>query len=328
LREQVKAAAERLGYDGPDPKGKLLSSGKVNAIGVVPTAAFGISLFFEDPYNREFLAGIAEVCEEHGCGLSLVSAADDEQLWGIRTAIVDGFIFNSIEQAELIEPAKRRRLPFVVMDFDGGPEVSSVRIDDRDGARQLAQHLIALGHRRIAVAAPLRSLHAPIFHPPGRNRPLLADATQPQRERLAGVCEAFEAAGISIDASPVLESCTSVAEAAKFGDGVATLLGRLEDATAVLAFTDKIALSVLKQARNRGFSVPSDLSVVGFDDNPESAITEPPLTTVAQPTREKGRAAAQMLLQGGPPRHVILPIELVIRASSAPPRHQEDDGQL
>ena len=62
MRERVEAAAEALGYGGPDPRGRMLSSGKVNAIGVVPPAAFGISLFFKDPYAQLFLAGVSEVC--------------------------------------------------------------------------------------------------------------------------------------------------------------------------------------------------------------------------------------------------------------------------
>ena len=79
LRQRVEAAAESLGYDGPDPKGRLLSSGKVNAIGVIPPAAFGISLFFKNAYVRAFLEGIAVVCEEHGVGLSLVSGRPDQK---------------------------------------------------------------------------------------------------------------------------------------------------------------------------------------------------------------------------------------------------------
>jgi DNA-binding LacI/PurR family transcriptional regulator len=124
LRERVATAALSLGYAGPDPKGRLLSSGKANAIGVVTPGTFGISNGFRHPYMRDFLAGVADVCEERGAGLSLVSGIDDQKAWGIRNALVDGFILSRIEEIELIEPAVRRRLPFVVMDVDAGPDVN------------------------------------------------------------------------------------------------------------------------------------------------------------------------------------------------------------
>ena len=77
LRERVEAAARELGYAGPDPKGRMLSSGKVNAIGVVPVGNFGITLFFTHEYNNAFLAGVAQTCEERGVGLSLVSGRQE-----------------------------------------------------------------------------------------------------------------------------------------------------------------------------------------------------------------------------------------------------------
>jgi LacI family transcriptional regulator len=83
---------------------------------------------------------------------------------------------------------------------------------------------------------------------------------------------------------------------------------------------DKLALDVLDKARERGLVVPRDLSVASFDDLPEAAVAEPPLTTVALDPREIGRTAARLLLDGGPPRQVVLPVKLVVRGSTAPPR--------
>src|SRR5436305_9865823 len=72
LRARVEAAAREIGYSGPDPKGRLLSSGKVNAIGVIPPADAGFSWVYADPYMCEFLAGVAQICENRGSGLLLV----------------------------------------------------------------------------------------------------------------------------------------------------------------------------------------------------------------------------------------------------------------
>jgi DNA-binding LacI/PurR family transcriptional regulator len=318
LRERVEAAARALGYVGPDPRGRMLSSGRVNAIGVVPPAAFGISLFFKDPYTIEFLAGVSEVCEAQGVGLSLVSGREDQQAWGITSALVDGFILSSSEQIAFIAPAKRAHLPVVVMNDDAGPDVSSVTITGADGARQITEHLIALGHRRFAVAIPLREFRAPIVHPPGRDRVLVAPIAVP--DRLAGIEAALRASGLSLDAMPIVETCTTPEETAAFGSGAAMLFEAAPDATAVIALNDKVALAVLRHARLQGLSVPKDLSVVGFDDVAEAAHADPPLTTVAQPTFEIGRTAARLLLAGGAPRHVVLPVKLVVRGSTAPPR--------
>src|SRR5258707_7247530 len=87
VRKRVEASAKELGYSGPDPKGRLLRGGKVNAIGVVVSEK--LTDFFDDPYNREFMAGIAEVCDERGAGVSLISAADERAVaWSIESAVV------------------------------------------------------------------------------------------------------------------------------------------------------------------------------------------------------------------------------------------------
>jgi DNA-binding LacI/PurR family transcriptional regulator len=117
VRERVKAAAEKLGYGGPDPKGRLLRAGKVNAIGVA--TAEPLSYFFDDPFSRVVMSGISEACDRTGAGISLVSAANEEQLvWNIRSALVDGFIVFCLEGgSRLVELTRERGLPFVALDF-------------------------------------------------------------------------------------------------------------------------------------------------------------------------------------------------------------------
>ena len=223
-----------------------------------------------------------------------------------------------MEEAELIEPVLRRRLPFVVMDIDGGPDCSSVRIDDRGGARLAAQHLVDLGHRRFAIASVSRqSGRAPILHGPAEAQHQLAAGYPPDHERLSGCAEVLAAVGISIDDVPIVEINSNEGVAA----GAALLLNSAPDATAVLALAgDPQAIGILNEAGRRGIFVPRDLSVVGFDDTPEAVLANPPLTTIVQPTVEKGRVAARLLFEGGPPRNVVLPVKLVLRGSTAPPR--------
>lgn len=316
---RVKSVANELGYDGPDPKGRMLSLGKVNAIGVLPFGHMGISQFFKNPYQRDFLAGVAQACEEHGVGLSLVSGRDDQEAWGIRNALVDGFILTGIEQADFLTVRGRHRLPFVVMDLIL-PDVKSVSTENRDGARQITRHLIALGHRRFVIASPLYSFGPPVFHPPSGSERRLVDGGPPLVAKLDGVADALSEAGLSLHDMPIIEACWTPEEEAAFGNGAAMLLGQAPEATAVIALTDNVALNVLGQVKARGLNLPQDLSVVGFDDVPEAAASEPPLTTVHVSAAENGRTAVQLLLDNGPPRQVLTPVRLVVRHSTAPPR--------
>jgi DNA-binding LacI/PurR family transcriptional regulator len=100
--------------------------------------------------------------------------------------------------------------------------------------------------------------------------------------------------------------------------GAATLLDAAPDITAVLAMSDVLAFAAIGEARHRGRRVPEDVSVVGYDDVPEAARADPPLTTIAQPIVAKGRLAAQMIFDQGPPRKEILPVSLVLRDSTGP----------
>jgi len=315
LRERVEAAARELDYSGPDPKGRLLRAGKFNAIGVVPAGAYGLSSAFGDLYMRDFMLGVARVCDEQGSSLTLVSGLEDDRASGIRNALVDGFILHNIDDAAFIEPARRRKLPFVVVDIEGGADASSVRIDDRAGARLAAEHLVALGHRRFAIMSVMREKRAsPIFHGPGEADRRLLTGFPPDRARLSGYAEVFAEAGVSIDDVPIIEARVRNVE------DVEMFLDRVPEATAVLTTADSLALSLLDEARRRSISVPRDLSVVGFDDIPKAALADPPLTTIVQPIVEKGRVAAGLLFEGGPARHVVLPVHLVVRGSTAPPR--------
>ncbi|TJV15667.1 MAG: LacI family transcriptional regulator, partial [Mesorhizobium sp.] len=154
VRERVKAAAEAMGYAGPDPKGRLLRAGKVNAIGVATTEP--LSYFFDDPFARAMMAGISEACDATGAGIALVSAGNQEKLaWNIQSALVDGFILFCIEGgSRLVELTRERKLPFVALElgFDDDT-VSAIGVDNVAGARLAAQHLAELGHRRFAVLA-------------------------------------------------------------------------------------------------------------------------------------------------------------------------------
>lgn len=315
VRERVEACARRLNYSGPDPKGRLLRAGKVNAIGVVMNER--LSVVLDDPGDLIMLRGIAEICDTHGAGLALVSGYPDDDTpgWSIKSALVDGFIVFCLEEGDrLIAEARQRKLPFVAIDLDPGPGACSVRVDDRGGARMAAEHLTALGHRRFGILS-LELSGDDHFGPVESARRHNARYAV-TRDRLAGYADAFASVGIDIEAVPIMEVLHDrKAGAAATGE----LLPRHPEITAILAMSDLIALGALDHARAAGISVPGELSVVGFDDIPDAALSTPPLTTVVQPIREKGRRAAMLIFDEGPPRTELLGVELVVRDSTAPP---------
>ncbi len=311
VRERVEAAARALGYGGPDPKGRLLRAGRVNAIGVV--VMDDLAYFFNDPFNREFMTGVAEICDARGAGISLVSAVDrDSVTWGIDTALVDGFILQCIEDGDrLIELARKRGLPFVAVDVDPGPGASALLTDDRHGARLSAEHLLALGHRRFGILS-LDLRFDPHYGPvdAARRKEISYGAS---RDRLEGYAEALGAAGITLDDVAIIEADNGPGGAA---GAATTLLEIAPDVTAVLAMSDVLAFGMIAVAQARGIAIPDDLSVVGYDDVPESARCAPPLTTISQQIQERGRLAAHMIFDDGPPRRETTPILLMIRGST------------
>jgi LacI family transcriptional regulator len=214
------------------------------------------------------------------------------------------------ETTEELEQALNDGYPFVVVDplLPVGDRIPSVSVAYRSGVEQVMQHLLTLGHRRIAA----------ITGPPG---------WQATEERRAAYHASLAAAGIR--AEPALE----VASDPQVGPGVqaaAALLDLPEPPTAIFAFNDSIAFGALRAARDRRLRVPEDLSVVGFDDIEPATLVTPALTTVHQPLSEMGRTAVNVLvrlleLRASETPHIELATRLVVRESTAAPRRPAAD---
>jgi DNA-binding LacI/PurR family transcriptional regulator len=285
VRERVLAAAAALGYAGPDPRGRILRAGKVNAIGVV--SAQPLAHFFADPYARVLLSGIAEACDAFGAGLSLVSAAQDEQLsWNVRSALVGV----------------------------GDDTIETIGVDDVAGATIAAEHMLGLGHRRFAVLALPR-------HDDGHvGRIAVADLAGAEHptpgDRVTGYFAALAAAGIDTATVPIMETENDEASTAV----VLEQLFAIARPTALLVQSDRMAIATIAWLWDHGFAVPRDVSVIGFDGVVEGTVTSPALTTIAQPTAEIGRLAVRVIVEpDGVVRRRQLPVELVVRGSTAPP---------
>jgi LacI family transcriptional regulator len=205
----------------------------------------------------------------------------------------------------LIEAAASVKIPFVIVDPVDVHQRSMVSVGSSNwaGARTAAEHLVQLGHRRIAwIGGP--------------------EASDAARDRLYGYQAALDAAGIAIDPALIRADQFSVASGTAHARD---LLASAQPPTAIMAANDEIAVGVLAAAHELGVRVPDDLSVTGFDDTPQAAWTTPPLTTVHQDLEGMGAMAVQTILvmaEGRRPssRHVELATSLTVRESTAPPR--------
>lgn len=205
------------------------------------------------------------------------------------------------EPDALLDAAADARLPFVIVDpvDTCHPKMVSVGSSNWAGARAATEHLIALGHRRIAwVGGP--------------------DASDAARDRFYGYQAALDNARIPTDTSLVRSGTFEVSEGMFHAH---ELLTSSQPPTAIMAADDELAVGVLAAAHGLGIDVPGQLSVTGFDDTPQAAWTTPPLTTVHQHLEEMGRVAVQTvaaMADGHPPasRHLELATSLTIRATT------------
>jgi DNA-binding LacI/PurR family transcriptional regulator len=308
---RIKKIADQLGYRASAVARGLVTR-RTEAIGVVVTS-------IADPFNGEVVAGIEEVANTHGYSVILAnSQADPQREMAVARSFherrVDGIVVASSRVGALYLPAlSQMEVPVVLLNNQHPSEfVHSVSIDNMDGARQAARHLLGLGHTRIAYI--------------GDESGLESDA-----DRLRGLSDELKRAGLGIRPEFVARG-DGKPEAA--GRRALELLAVKPRPTAIFCYNDMSALGVLNAAYNRGLHVPEELSISGFDDLFFAAMLQPALTTVRQPMRELGRRAMELLvdlLKGREPaRRQLIKGELVVRQSTAKPpaTNRSDPGRI
>jgi LacI family transcriptional regulator len=302
-RERVLDAARQLGYH-PHASAQQLAGAPSRTIGLVlrqtPEQVAG------DPFLAETLRGLTATAAEHG--LRVIVEAHDGDGNGFRELIrsrrIDGLVVSGPRAGELeaLRAVAAEGFPVVLQGWLPGLDVPSVDVDNRDGARRAVEHLLGLGHRRIACIT---------------NAPLEYTAA---RERFEGYEAALRAAGIEPDPTWVEEAAFDAPSGQR---AMAALLERMEP-DAVFVASDVVALGAIGALRQSGRDVPTDVSVVGFDDIPLAAHLDPPLTTVRLPAFELGQALGRALFERiaapGVPARTLLPTELIVRESTGPPR--------
>ncbi len=325
LRERVLATAKRLGYPGPDPVARSLRTRKAGAVGLLITEPLTYS--FSDPAALNFVAGLAESCEEAGQGLLLVAAGPGRSVSdgtnAVLSAGVDGFvIYAASDDDTYLQTVLQRHLPIVVVDQPKDvPGASRVCIDDRSAMRGLADHVVGLGHHEIGLLTMrLGAQPGADGQPAGLVTPdrLQQSHFHVQTERIAGVRDAMGAAGLDPGRLTIIESYEHLPAS---GAAAAELaLQANPHLTALMCTTDVLAISAMDYLRAHGIYVPGQMTVTGFDGIPEALNRG--LTTVSQPSLEKGKRAGRLL--HNPPRDGlpvidVLPTEMIRGRTAGPP---------
>jgi LacI family transcriptional regulator len=294
---KVQAVIEQLGYES-SLVARSLRSHRTNVIGILVADI--------EPFSAELLKGAGAAIRARDYELIVYSGSGhgkDHSGWERRYVsrlggtLTDGMILVTPTLVDVGDAT-----PIVAVDPHAGPSsLPSVHSDNLAGAITATRHLIELGHRRIGFLA---------------GRPDLESA----RKREQGYRDALAAAGIPLDPELIrvgdydLEMSEAPAR---------QLLSLADRPTAIFAANDLSAIQTMHVARSLGLSIPGDVSVIGFDNIPESALTAPPLTTIDQSIQEMGRRAVELLIdliEGNAerPGQVTLPTRLVVRQSCGP----------
>jgi len=299
-RARVEAAITRLGYM-PHFGGRALALNRTNTVGaVIPTMANAI-------FARG-LQALQEALAESGINLLIATSGYDmeretEQIRTLLARSVDGLVLiGEARPQESYDLLNSHGTPFVVLwTWREDSPYTCVGFNNRAAARAIAEHVIAAGHRRIAMIS-------------GRT-----EWNDRAQLRLAGVRDALHANGLGLDPAHLSETPYGLDQGA---EAATRLLSLRDRPSAIICGNDVLAAGAMAGARQAGFDVPGDVSVVGFDDVELARVAQPPLTTVHVPHRRMGREGAEVLLRmmrgGENPKSVKLETEIVARTSLAP----------
>jgi LacI family transcriptional regulator len=300
-RETVMRVIEERGYT-TNRNARALSAGRTGVVGMLVPLVY-------PAYFSAILSGVAEALYEQDFRLLLspTQHQHDREV-SLLDRLVDGMADGALivlpeESSEELEGLLERGYSFVVVDprMPLGERIPAVSAAHTAGADQAMRHLLQLGHRRIGALTGPRGWVA-------------------TEDRRRGYHAALAAAGILPDPELEMESNFEIGGGL---DAAGRLLDLPAPPTAIFAFNDNLAIGTIAAARERGLSVPEDLSVVGFDDVEHATIATPALTTVRQPLAEMGRMAVSILVrlldkQRLETLRVELGTRLVVRGSTGP----------
>jgi LacI family transcriptional regulator len=298
-QERVRVAVEELGYTG-NAVARALSQGRTGLVGVLAGS-------LEDLGEQRFVQSVGQALEANALHMVLIDSAGDpdrERILARQLAdqLVDGLVVTPLDPSSPVWQHIGETLPVVAVgDALAGPTVGEVLFDNRAGVWLVLEHLVELGHRRVAVLTPSRD------ETPSRSAETMV--------REAAAALALEV--ITVNSRHSIESATETAR---------LLLASEPRPTAVFCLSDSIACGVYAAAHQAGLSIPGDLSVAGYDDHPIAQVVSPGLTSVTWGMTEVAENAGRLLAAAiaGRPRRgaratVTVAPSLVRRASTASP---------
>jgi LacI family transcriptional regulator len=301
LAKRVWKIVEELGYY-PNTQARALVSGRTRIFGLIVSE-------ITNPFFPEIVQSFEDIAVQHNYEILLTSTIHDPKRMeaSVRRMIerrVEGVAILTFGMEEsLLEGLKFRKVPLVFVDVGPSlPRISNIKINYRRGIRQAVQHLAALRHERIAfVTGPL-------------------DLKSAQARRSAFE-DSLQEIGMTVDPQLVVEGNHTMEEGIK---ALAYLAGLKRRPTAVMCSNDMTAIGVMREAYERGISIPQDLSVIGFDDIRLAQFIIPPLTTIQMSQTELARMAFKALLaevevetNAETGSEYVLDTDLVLRRSTA-----------
>lgn len=300
---RVREIAERRGYVA-NASARSLAASSSHMIGLLVPSSKSEDLLDLNPHAVQLFGFLERALRQHGYHLLFrgISTLGDVDV-ATRSWNLDGTVLLSFVDEDVDRLGPQHETPIVALDsYAANPHTTGVRSDDYAGGRLAAEHLLALGHRRIGFASP------------GFTDVGLV------RQRFDGFKAALDAAGAPWKTTYRLDAEVSWDAGFALGRRMARRASR---PSAIFATADILAAGIVAGLQAEGLNVPGDMSVVGFDDIDLARYVTPTLTTIRQDVEAKGSYAAGLLLeeisgQRPPGQAVVVPVELVVRHSTGP----------
>lgn len=298
-RHKVQAAIDELGYV-PNMLGPSLRFQQTMTLAVVITD-------ITNPFWTTVTRGVEDVAQANGystilCNTDESEAKQEQYVHMLLRRRIDGILLvPACSESESIELIQKQGIPVVVLDRQvPNVDVDIVRADSEGGAYKLTQYLLSLGHQHIAMLAGPESVSTAVDRVRGYRR-ALRDAGHPERLEQVYWGEFTQASGYQL---------------------AENVVAKTPRPTAIFSANNFIAIGAMQYLQSQAIRVPDEIALVTFDDIPLSLVANPFLTAAIQPAREMGQQATQLLLErikgdkDAASRHLVLPTEIIIRASS------------
>ncbi len=298
--ERINDAIKQLGYV-PNMSARSLVSSSSKVIGFINHVVTSRDAnFMEDPFHSVFIGVLERILRENGYYLMLRTVAtSDELLAFLQNWNVDGLFFTGIFEDDFFKALSSLTIPVILVDsYVSHPHICNIGLEDFKGSHMATSYLLEHGHKNIAFLSP-RINGEGVLH-----------------QRYEGYRKALLDYNLSVNPNYVFESEMDFASCNKLCDELIKVKG----ITAIVASADIMAANIMTCLRERGVSIPEDISVVGFDDITLSRVVYPPLTTIHQNMDLKGSLAVEMMLEtleNKIPKksNIILPVSLIERES-------------